>query len=446
MVYLNNAATSFPKPEAVREAYRKAGDSLPPGQFRSTFENSDEDVFPTCRERLGRLLGTGNKDRIFFSSGATESLNALICGLRIKADDIITTVTEHNSVLRPLYNIPQIKGRPRLVSCDETGYVDPERIEAEAGKGGAKAIILNHCSNVTGAIQDAKAIGEIAKRYGLTYILDASQSAGCIDVKADDWGVDALAFTGHKSLMGIQGTGGYYVREGISFRPLKYGGTGLDSSRITYEDEQYEYEVGTQNGVGIAVLSAAAAWVLEQGVEKIAAKEVWQILIVNDGADCLHFHGNGGDQHTGMDDEDHVFRSLIIDAHTVMDLVGVYNNGVARVQHQGLSVHGIGHLPGLHGYDLDILMEMRNTFPGHAGLDPPVINIGRERRIVIVDDLRSVVSFYDESHYITIHDPLLKSFVGISRVSARFSFFTFFHFPFIFRVIITIFQNRRRLL
>ena len=283
MVYLNNAATSFPKPEAVREAYRKAGDSLPPGQFRSTFENSDEDVFPTCRERLGRLLGTGNKDRIFFSSGATESLNALICGLRIKADDIITTVTEHNSVLRPLYNIPQIKGRPRLVSCDETGYVDPERIEAEAGKGGAKAIILNHCSNVTGAIQDAKAIGEIAKRYGLTYILDASQSAGCIDVKADDWGVDALAFTGHKSLMGIQGTGGYYVREGISFRPLKYGGTGLDSSRISYEDEQYEYEVGTQNGVGIAVLSAAAAWVLEQGVEKIAEKEAGLMGYLNDG-------------------------------------------------------------------------------------------------------------------------------------------------------------------
>ena len=273
MIYLNNAATSWPKPDIVKKTYAEALEALPSGQFRSALSADDADVFSLCRKRLGSLLGISGTDRIFFASGSTEGLNAILGGLGISADRIVATVTEHNSVLRPLYNLPSIKGEPVLLPCDEKGLVPPELFEEEAKKGRAKALILNHCSNVTGAVQDARAFGEIAKRYGIIFILDVSQSAGCIDIRADEWGVDALAFTGHKSLMGLQGTGGFYVREGLPFIPLKFGGTGLDSSRIRYEDGEYEYEAGTQNSAGIAALSAALKYVTDQGIEAIALKE-----------------------------------------------------------------------------------------------------------------------------------------------------------------------------
>ena len=273
MIYFNNAATSYPKPETVKKAYLDALEALPSGQFRSALSCDDADVFSLCRKRLGSLMGISGTDRIYFASGSTEGLNVIINGLGINADEIAATVTEHNSVLRPLYNLPSIKGEPVILSCDEDGYIPPELFENEAKKGRIKALVLNHCSNVTGAIQDAKSFGEISERYGIIFILDVSQSAGCLEIKADEWGVDALAFTGHKSLMGLQGTGGYYVREGLSFIPLKYGGTGLDSSRILYEDDGYEYEVGTQNSAGIAALSAAVKWVMDQGMDAISEKE-----------------------------------------------------------------------------------------------------------------------------------------------------------------------------
>ncbi len=273
ITYLNNAATSFPKPENVRLAVAERINALPSGQFRSAGISDNGDIFSECRERLKKILNIKDPDRIFFSSGATESLNAVFAGLEIGAEHIITTVTEHNSVLRPLYNLPGIKGEPVLLPCDEKGYVSPEMLEKEAKKGKAKAVVLNHCSNVTGSIQDAASFGGIAKRYGLIFILDASQSAGCIPIEAEKWGVDALIFTGHKSLMGLQGTGGHYVREGLRFKPYKYGGTGLDSSRIKYTDDKYEYETGTQNALGIAALSAAAGFILEKGIDNIAEKE-----------------------------------------------------------------------------------------------------------------------------------------------------------------------------
>ena len=273
LVYLNNAATSYPKPECVTEIAVRKMNALPSGQFRSAGILDDGDVFTECRQRIGHIIGTAEADRIFFSSGATESLNAIFIGLGINATEIITTVTEHNSVLRPLYNLPDIKGEPVLLPCDVCGRVDPERFEAEAKKGRTKVLVLNHCSNVNGTIQDAGAFGEIAAKYGIFFILDASQSAGCIPVYADEWRVDALAFTGHKSMLGLQGTGGYYIRSGIPFQPMRYGGTGLDSSRIRYDDGVYEYETGTQNAMGIAALSEAAGYILDTGIENIADRE-----------------------------------------------------------------------------------------------------------------------------------------------------------------------------
>ena len=133
--------------------------------------------------------------------------------------------------------------------------------------------MLNHCSNVTGAVQDADAFGEIAKRYGLLFLVDVSQSAGALPVEADRWKADGLAFTGHKSLFGMQGTGGFYIRAGVPFIPYRFGGTGRDSNVIRYADGDYEFEAGTQNAPGIAALLAASDLLLTKGIDQIRAEE-----------------------------------------------------------------------------------------------------------------------------------------------------------------------------
>ena len=276
MIYLNNAATSYPKPQQVLDAMVSAAENLPSGQFRGSGVQEREDLFSACRENLGRILGIRETGRIFFSSGATESLNSLFSGLGLEAGSVITTATEHNSVLRPLYNQKKTGCAPVIVPCDENGFVDPDRIRDIAKRIHAarcRAIILNHCSNVTGAVQNVQAIGSVAKEYGFLFILDCSQSAGCIPVEADAWGVDALAFTGHKSLLGLQGTGGHYVLSDIPFRPCKFGGTGRDSRKLVYSDADYEFEPGTQNGPGIAALKAACDVLLSHGIQAVCASE-----------------------------------------------------------------------------------------------------------------------------------------------------------------------------
>ncbi len=276
-IYLNNAATSYPKPPGVLEAVQEAVSDIPPSQFRDGNERKGEDLFSDCKCLLGQVLGIADTNQIRFSSGATESLNELFLGLHIPAEEIITTVTEHNSVLRPLYNLPGIAGEPVLLPCDKDGRVDPEFLEKELAKPAvrkkARAVMINHCSNVTGAVQDAEAFGDIAHRNGLLFILDLSQSAGCLEVDADAWMADAVAFTGHKSLMGVQGTGGYYVREGIPFRPVRYGGTGRESEKLKYDPIERPPEAGTQNTPGIAALTAALHWIKQQGIGVIREKE-----------------------------------------------------------------------------------------------------------------------------------------------------------------------------
>lgn len=272
MVYLNNAATTYPKPQCVAQAHAAALCSPPAGQFRSSGQGTDKDIFTCCRENLGRLLGIGSPERIYFTSGATDSLNQLFHGLERKGRKVLVTQTEHNSVLRPLLNGIADGAEVEIVPCDKNGWVSPEafeeRITEETG-----LFVLNHCSNVTGMVQEAALFGEIAKRHGVLFLLDASQSAGCIPVDCDAWNVDALVFTGHKGLFGSQGTGGYFLREGIGMKPYRYGGTGKDSSKLTYEDNDYEYEVGTLNGHGIGALNAGVEYILERGVEKIAKEE-----------------------------------------------------------------------------------------------------------------------------------------------------------------------------
>ncbi|MDD7642771.1 MAG: aminotransferase class V-fold PLP-dependent enzyme [bacterium] len=271
MIYLNSAATSYPKPACVVEAYTKSINALPSAQFRSAgiFDNSD--LFMQTRERLGKIFGIRQTENIYFTSGSTEALNRIVFGLPYQADEYMTTATEHNSVLRPLFNLTE-GIEPVVVPCDENGQVFVGQMEKHLTDR-TKVLIVNHCSNVTGAIQDLRAMGSFARAHGLLFIVDCSQSAGCIEILADEWGIDALAFTGHKSLLGVQGTGGYYIRDGIVLKPLLYGGSGKDSTRIRYDSDNYEYEVGTQNSNGIAALNQAAAYILEQGVNRIHEQE-----------------------------------------------------------------------------------------------------------------------------------------------------------------------------
>lgn len=272
MIYLNNAATTYPKPQCVQDACTAVFHKLPGGQFRSADSSERRNVFGDCQKKLGKLFGIRETERIHFTSGSTEALNKILYGLGIPASQILTTATEHNSVLRPLYNIPSIKGEPAIVPCDRRGRVSPEEIKRRLTPD-IRAVIINHCSNVTGYIQKMDEIAGIVKERKLLLIVDISQSAGCIPVDADSWGADAVAFTGHKSLFGLQGSGGYYIRGDMVFSPMFFGGSGKDSSRLIYSAENYEYDTGTQNGIGIEALAAGAGYILKRGIDRIQREE-----------------------------------------------------------------------------------------------------------------------------------------------------------------------------
>lgn len=271
MIYLNQAATTFPKPQSVYKAHTAALCALPSGQFRSSY-GEQVDVFEACRRKLGELLEIKEYDRIWFSSGATDSANAVIYGLGLASSHVITTATEHNSVLRPLLNLKEEVRDVTILSCDKIGRINPSDIKA-AVRPNTKAVFINHVSNVTGYVQNMNILAPIVKELGLLLIVDVSQSAGCIPIYTDKWKVDGLIFTGHKALFGSQGTGGYYIRKGIEFHPYRFGGTGFDSERIYYDEDFFEYEVGTANTPGFAGLLAGVEYVLNRGVKTIETKE-----------------------------------------------------------------------------------------------------------------------------------------------------------------------------
>ena len=287
MVYLNNAATSFPKPPSVVQAVTEALANVPVNALRSNLAESD-DVLTDLRRKLGTLFHIADYERIYFCSSATDAVNRVLGGLRLSS--IKAAKDNHNSVLRPLMNdtryltTTDLEGEQSYHAVSGTRAVSPsfggdlvlKRTKSSTGEAGtgtgeapAPALILPHCSNVTGRVHDVRRVAEEAHRQGRLVMVDAAQSAGCIPIDVDGWGIDILVFTGHKALFGPTGTGGYYVRRGIDLRPTQWGGTGRDSSVIHYDDGDWEYEVGTQNAVGLAGLRAGVDYVLERGVENI---------------------------------------------------------------------------------------------------------------------------------------------------------------------------------
>lgn len=274
MMYFDHAATSFHKPpqvaEAVYQSFSKIGNAGR-GAHAPTL-NAARLIYDT-RQKLADLFEISDASRIAFTSNATESLNIAISGLFQAGDHVITTVCEHNSVLRPLYRMEQQGVELSFLSADEKGRMEYDKLE-ELYRENTKAIVITHASNLTGNVTDLSIISAFARRHHLLLVVDASQTAGAIPISVKEMGIDMLCFTGHKGLMGPQGTGGIYVRKGIDLAPLKVGGSGVHSFDHEHPSVMpTALEAGTINGHGIAGLNAALAFLLETGVEEIGRCE-----------------------------------------------------------------------------------------------------------------------------------------------------------------------------
>lgn len=278
-IYMDNAATSLPKPPGVSEAIVQALGCLGNAGRGSTEESLDAArIIYDTRERLCRLFNAENPKQIAFTSNATESLNIAIQGLIHPKDHVITSVMEHNSVLRPLYEREEAGAVLTILPTDQLGNISYEELEASIRQD-TRAIISTHASNLTGNLNDIEKIGRIARKHKVLFIVDASQTAGMFPIDVEKMGIDVLCFTGHKSLYGPQGTGGIYVREGLAVPPLKRGGSGVDTYNHHHPDLMpTALEAGTLNGHGIAGLNAALRYVEEKGLDflrKEAQERAW---------------------------------------------------------------------------------------------------------------------------------------------------------------------------
>lgn len=274
MIYFDNAATTLHKPheviEAVVHAMTTAGNAS-----RGTHTGSlaaSRTVYET-RKKIADFFHCSKADHVIFTSNSTEALNIAICGTLGKGDHIISTDLEHNSVLRPLYHLEEQGASLTFLSANKKGCIDYDDFKRSI-KPNTKAIVCTHASNLTGNVLDIERIGRIAKAHNLLFIVDASQSAGCIEINMETMNIDILCFTGHKGLLGPQGTGGLCIHESVEIRPFKHGGSGIHS----YEKGQPQtyparLEAGTLNSHGIAGLCAAINYINTITIPVIAKKE-----------------------------------------------------------------------------------------------------------------------------------------------------------------------------
>ena len=336
MIYLDNAATTLRKPQQVIDAVTAALCSLgnsSRGSYQSALSAARTIYEARCR--VAAFFGCTQPDRVIFTANVTEALNIALSGLFQPGDHVISTDLEHNSVLRPLYRL-ETEGGVSLsfVPADRRGCVDYAAFERLI-RPQTRAIVCTHASNLTGNLLDLTAIGRIAKAHGLLLIVDAAQTAGCIPIDMEAMGIDVLCFTGHKGLMGPQGTGGLCLREGVELRPWKVGGSGVQSYSRT-QPEQYptRLEAGTLNGHGIAGLSAALDYLNEVGLSAVQAKEAALMQRFYDGVRAV-------DGVTVYGDFDAPKRAAIV-ALNIRD----YDSG--SVADELSEVYGIAVRPGAH--------------------------------------------------------------------------------------------------
>lgn len=275
MIYLDNAATSFPKPSKVYEEVLNCMKNYCANPGRGSHDMAIKSSLKIMETRnlICELFNIKDPFNLIFTSNATESLNIAIKGILKNGDHVISTVIEHNSVLRPLNSMEKQGVEITLVGVDKAGYVNPLDIKNEIKKN-TKLIIVNHISNVLGSIQDITTIGKIAREKEVVFMVDASQSAGIIPIDVENSNIDLLVFPGHKGLLGPQGTGGLYIREGINLSYFKEGGTGSNSHFMTQPDFMPDkFESGTLNTPGIAGLCEGVKFIKRVGIDNIKKAE-----------------------------------------------------------------------------------------------------------------------------------------------------------------------------
>jgi len=275
--YLDNAATVFPKPpeilEPMLEAYRLYG--VNPGRSGYDLCLVGGDLIQRTREQLSRFFGGRHPDRLCFAYNASDALNILIQGMTREGDHVVSTTVEHNSVIRPLNSLRK-KGYIEVdfVRSDSDCTVDPDEIRKHF-RPNTRVVVVNHGSNVVGTVQPIAEIGRICRENDIRFVVDTAQTAGVIPIDVNSMCIDALAFTGHKSLLGPTGIGGVYVREGVRIDATRFGGTGVKSA-YPYHLKEYPYrlEVGTVNVIGIAGLHFAQNYLESKGIENIYRHEM----------------------------------------------------------------------------------------------------------------------------------------------------------------------------
>jgi cysteine desulfurase family protein len=286
LIYLDNGATSYPKPDEVYSFmdsfYRNFG--VNPGRSGYDLCMETGAVVDTTRKMMADFFNGNDPNRLCFSYNSTDALNLIIFGILQQGDHAVTTTLEHNSVLRPLHHQNKLNGvEVDYVPFDKNGFVDPDEIKAKI-KSNTRLVILNHASNVIGTVQPLEAIGRICREHEVVFAIDASQSAGKVPIDIERMHIDVVAFTGHKSLLGPTGIGGLYVREGIEIRHTRAGGTGVRSAdRMHLDEYPYRLEYGTGNIVGIAGLHAGLKWIEEKGMEQIHHHEMALTRKLRDG-------------------------------------------------------------------------------------------------------------------------------------------------------------------
>ncbi len=273
-IYLDNAATSFPKPEAVYQAVDRAQrESASPGRGGHSRSLAASRIVFDAREAVAGLFAIGDAARVVFTANATEAINLALFGLLQPGDRVVTSTMEHNAVTRPLRALQEKGVQTVKIPADERGFVDPDAIKKACAEK-TRMVVLSHCSNVTGTLQPIEEIGPWCRKHGILFLLDAAQSAGLFDIDVEALGIDLLAAPGHKGLLGPQGTGFLYVREGLRPTPVLFGGTGGNShSELPPEELPERLECGTLNTPGLAGLAAGIEFLQQEGLWAVRTRE-----------------------------------------------------------------------------------------------------------------------------------------------------------------------------
>jgi cysteine desulfurase family protein len=290
LIYLDNAATTYPKPRAILEAmietYSRMGVS--PGRGSYDLAVEAEEFVDRTRQKLARFFNAPDPNRVIFANNATDALNLAMQGLCKRGDHVVSTRLEHNSVLRPLYHLHQ-RGLIEydLAPFDKRGFVDPQAI-AKAIRANTRLVIVCHASNVLGTVQPIPEIARVCHQRHVPLLIDAAQSAGVIPIDMGAWQVSAVAFTGHKSLFGPTGIGGLVIHPELDIQSTRFGGTGVDSKSLIHTQTfPHRLEAGTINLLGVIGLSEGLDFVMTEGLDSIHQREMGLLARLRDGLSAL---------------------------------------------------------------------------------------------------------------------------------------------------------------